>query len=1713
MKSVSIEEDAAMSKRMASLLPVVIKQHILDRPEGLPDDEPFVPEMQEVTTVALFADVSGFTKLSESLQARGPEGIELLGFYLNRYLERLVRYVGAGGGDVFKFAGDAMLILWPPPKARPTAKDLAYMLHGATQCCLGIQEEMHNAELAKEVFLSVKLGIGVGTAIILHVGGEYKRVEYLACGKPLNQAYAAEAACHAGDVVLSEEAYRRIEDHFEAEEVPEHPGFFRIKACLKRVKQAGIGKAFMKNAHMQNFRSTMQQYIPAAVVPYFAVNQNIWAAELRNITIMFINIQFKCNLHKCEVVTEEAMQEVQMVTSMIQQAIYKFEGSLNKFNVDDKGSIILAVFGLAPLAHSDFADAARATLAAIELEAMLRRVGVPSAIGITSGFVLCSLVGTSTRREYTVLGDTVNLSARLMQAAMRSDKYKILCNRATQNVVSSKTSRASQLIDFEELEPIPVKGKKEKVTVYAPRKAFATMVSSLERPRISQGSNERNTAAAWQQTAAVEEYDRSTLASIVSHTHAARISGMSHRFVRQDFERTLSLLASDLPRSISGSVLLLDGDVGCGKSHMSQQIERKCARAMKVISVSGVSTTQALPSEFEVFRMLFERLFTAFRPFGGCYPEEWILRAVERCAPDCRNRLYLLNFLLGTSFPEGVVTREAVIKLAEESEARGRPRGRSSAEDWLELGDKSFPVDDATNIEALAKMVFVVIGRITSKYSQSLLLSVDDAQFMTHIDWLLALHLTSLIRQSVNPSAPAMQYMISASNTVAMIINTRPLSNPIYLPNPWSAVPIGYLKLKRMCVYVEPGSDPNILRAPIVANLNVPPLSPEDSKSFVKALTSTQDVSAKATQILHEMSGGRPLLLEKAVNCGLATYVLQIITESKAGPSGTAFNKTLRTNSGISWLPLIAESRRHLRNSVIHMVGPELLMHSHSSPDAVGVVLEQELEQQQFIVEFPVPFKVWRIAAQHLDRIQPQHQFILRVASCMCVAEGLCSNTFDLSMLKEVHPISKYRNWERLAADAQLLVDLGFLVRTEQRPFLVHQPDIDTTGVSVVSTASKRNMARSGSRDDIRLRSFATAERTDSDLAGAAENRFYSFTYGFMRECVYQLMLFKQRRKLHSAIADYLEQVYPDHVVFSEIAIRHRQLGAHEDTLDEEEAGIERRRSWWKRLLSCCTLSMHHVHDTAARTIKISSLRRPSRSVTEEGPPKLSQSIVSTLRMTSSDLAFLTQDLGFSYDLSEVLPFEQEFDDLQQTPWKQEQLSLQKVLRYATSVIDIESIASETQEIEMALSYLSSPDTLERQHTGESVPPIARLTLSHLNAARNLFRFSNDWNFSLFMLNDNTEGMPLLFMGYCLFSRLNLFERLGIDELKCVEFLRTVEAGYNEKGNPYHNSMHAADVAQSSLVLARALEQDTDWEPQALDLFCLLLAGVIHDFRHPGLSNEFLVSSCDQIARLFKNDKVLENYHALAAFSVLRHPKMCILESIPEDKYPAVKARVIDLVLSTNLSTHFEFIDEVKSRTIRVEAIDVAGSHEIPDDNAVLESQHSAKSLPLPGSDLQVERLHVPTTGGAPLRLSTVSIFSSASEHLGPDLNAPKPPHRRLTEGHEDLLLALCIKCADVGNPAKCDRLSCKWANRITREFYMQGAREREAVRPVSKFMDDTVPNLDEERALSQIQFIRYIVSPIFELAGELCPSIDKFAVAQLKKNYRNSLPSLFCVE
>lgn len=201
----------------------------------------------------------------------------------------------------------------------------------------------------------------------------------------------------------------------------------------------------------------LKNFVPNAIMPYIEVNMEEYCSETRKLTVMFASLGVDLSSAK----TQEGMDKIQKIVTTIQKVVYRMEGSLNKLVMDDKGSTLICIWGLPPMAHED--DATRAVLAAQMIRSKLKSPDINCwcCIGISTGTVFSGVVGTSgSRKEFSVLGDVVNVSARIMGWS-KKEKGKIL--------VSYDTMReSSPFLEFKYSEHCRFKGKSVSLPIYEP---------------------------------------------------------------------------------------------------------------------------------------------------------------------------------------------------------------------------------------------------------------------------------------------------------------------------------------------------------------------------------------------------------------------------------------------------------------------------------------------------------------------------------------------------------------------------------------------------------------------------------------------------------------------------------------------------------------------------------------------------------------------------------------------------------------------------------------------------------------------------------------------------------------------------------------------------------------------------------------------------------------------------------------------------------------------------------------------------------------------------------------------------------------------------------------------------------------------------------------------------------------------------------------------
>jgi len=192
----------------------------------------------------------------------------------------------------------------------------------------------------------------------------------------------------------------------------------------------------------------------------------------------------------------------------------------------------------------------------------------------------------------------------------------------------------------------------------------------------------------------------------------------------------------------------------------------------------------------------------------------------------------------------------------------------------------------------------------------------------------------------------------------------------------------------------------------------------------------------------------------------------------------------------------------------------------------------------------------------------------------------------------------------------------------------------------------------------------------------------------------------------------------------------------------------------------------------------------------------------------------------------------------------------------------------------------------------------------------------DSFSFDAFELAAVTQGHPLSTLAYYLFHKNNLISSFGLHTVKLARFLRSIEAGYCPR-IPYHNATHAADVLQTLHVITHRGAMVPQFADR-LSVMASLLAAIMHDYEHMGLTNDFLINTSSTLAIRYNDRAPLENHHLAAGFTALNVPDQNFLSNLPKADYSRLCKIVIDLVLATDMKQHFALVGQFKALVRRM---------------------------------------------------------------------------------------------------------------------------------------------------------------------------------------------------
>ena len=214
---------------------------------------------------------------------------------------------------------------------------------------------------------------------------------------------------------------------------------------------------------------------------------------------------------------------------------------------------------------------------------------------------------------------------------------------------------------------------------------------------------------------------------------------------------------------------------------------------------------------------------------------------------------------------------------------------------------------------------------------------------------------------------------------------------------------------------------------------------------------------------------------------------------------------------------------------------------------------------------------------------------------------------------------------------------------------------------------------------------------------------------------------------------------------------------------------------------------------------------------------------------------------------------------------------------------------------------------------------------------------------------------------------------------------KKIAEGY-QRNNFYHNDLHAADVTQTCLLYLK-IGNNEEVNPFSTPNICsIFLSCLCHDYRHPGVNNNFLKETRNKLSIRYNDISILENMHISATFKLILNNKDCnIFESVDNNLYKQMRKEMISCVLATDMTFHNQYVD-----------------------------------------------------------------FLQENVNYLKDENKKNEAISKNNEDRHQKFMNLLIHSADISNPTKKFKIYFEWAKLVVEEFWDQGDKEKDLHLPCS---------------------------------------------------------------
>jgi len=519
----------------------------------------------------LWIDICAFSPLSNRLIQDHIRGVERLSKILRNHYEKLLDAITEYSGEPIVFAGDGLLAAWPCD-----FDSIKQAIQNASACAHAVLA-LEKATDDRGDALLLHIVVAGGTCRLLELGGVDGRWMFTYVGEALSDLSMAAKNRAPGQILLSKNALKFLGPTV-------HAALVDYEAAILKniIKPATLIKSSGIELSLENIE-TLHAYVPKPIIFRLDSERLQWIDELRPVTVVFMQLpEFASD-------AADAVQRLQRSAEIAMPVILKHDGLLIQVWVDEKAANFLICFGPPPASHDN--NPVRGVRTALDLRATFSEAGFKNCIGVATGGAFCGILGNDMLRQYTVIGDVVNLGARF--AELKNDS--VYCDATTKKGCRDE-------FDFKDLQMVTIRGKDEPVAIWELQRSVSFKTSL-----------------------------RARLPMIGRHAE-------------------LSYLLEYLKQSVAGGQvsLVVEGDSGIGKTRLMADFKtRAVASGQRILMGVGDRIERGIP--YRSWRGIFSSLL-GLDTVSGLKAQQTV--ALRYLRPEKEGQACLLNVVLPLNLPD-----------------------------------------------------------------------------------------------------------------------------------------------------------------------------------------------------------------------------------------------------------------------------------------------------------------------------------------------------------------------------------------------------------------------------------------------------------------------------------------------------------------------------------------------------------------------------------------------------------------------------------------------------------------------------------------------------------------------------------------------------------------------------------------------------------------------------------------------------------------------------------------------------------------------------------------------------------------------------------------------------------------------------------------------------------------------------------------------------